>query len=407
MLITHIQRVHRQIESREPVFGRSKRALRLNSDKILLVGMADSSHFQKWLKVLQQEFQNKEILVFPSDRPRFTRQKIESLTQARMSTNVFKLFPQGKINFFLYYVLDVLFGLKWRAYFLARYIIKHKPGVIHFHETQHGAYIFNLISTYKRIPNNSKNIISTWGSDLTLYSWVDSHQSEIITALSWADILTAEKPQEIIDAQRLGFTGEFRSPVYITLGQVSLDNTATMKPSLRKRILVKGYQDNPGRALNALYTISLLSEELKEFEVLVYSASEAVRIQCDFLRNKYSINIKALERISHEEMQELFRSSRISISLAISDGLPGALVEAMGAGAFPIQSENSCVGDFLVHGENGLIVDPWDLEGIKQSFKQALTDDKMVDKAVEINTAVLEAKYSLAEGTRKIKELYS
>jgi glycosyltransferase involved in cell wall biosynthesis len=407
MLAAHILRAQQLLDSSTPILGRSSKAAKLNQNQILLIGMADSSHFQKWLKILQQEFPNKKILVFPSDRPRLTLDDLKFQKESKKSTKVFRLFPQTKINFIFYFILDNLFGMKWRAYFLARCIIRNKPGIIHFHETQHGAYIFNLISTYEGIPNNSKNIISTWGSDLTLYSWVDSHRSKIITALSWTDILTAEKPQEIVDAQRLGFTGEFRSPIYITLGQSSNDISAAMKPSLRKRILVKGYQDNPGRALNALSALTFLTEELKEFEVLVYSASEVVRIQCDFLRNKYSINIKTLARISHEEMQDLFRSARISISLAISDGLPGALVEAMGAGAFPIQSENSCAVDFLIHGDSGLIVDPWDIEGIKQSIRKALTDDEMVDKAVEINTNVLNVKYSLAEGTRKLKELYS
>ena len=406
MLIPHIQKAQRQLDSGAPLSGRSRNTAELNHNKIVLVGMADSSHFQKWLKVTQKEFPNREVLIFPSDRPRLTKEKLGILKPSGKSTRVFRLFPHGKINFFLYYVLDNLLGLRWRAYFLARLVMKHKPRIIHFHETQHGAYIFNLISTYRGVPNNSKNIISTWGSDLTLYSWVDSHESNIRTALSWAEVLTAEKQNEVVDAQRLGFTGEFKAPVFITLGQALDTNVSIIEPSLRKRILIKGYQDNPGRALNALNAISQLGDELRDFEVLVYSASEAVRMQVDVLRNKNSINIKTLKRVSHEEMQSIFRSSRISISLAISDGLPGALVEAMQAGAFPIQSENSSVADFVVHGENGFIVDPWDLEGIKHSIMRALSESDLVDLAVEHNRSVLKEKYSLAEGTLKLKELY-
>jgi glycosyltransferase involved in cell wall biosynthesis len=406
MLIPHIQKAQRQLDSGVPLLGRSRNTAELNYNKILLVGMADSSHFQKWLRVTQKEFPNREVLIFPSDRPRLTKEKLRILQPPGKSTRVFRLFPHGKINFFLYYVLDNFLGLRWRAYFLARLIVKHKPRIIHFHETQHGAYIFNLICTYRGVPNNSKNIISTWGSDLTLYSWVDSHESNIRTALSWTKVLTAEKQDEVVDAQRLGFNGEFKAPVFITLGQDFDSDGSIIQPSLRKRILVKGYQDNPGRGLNALNAISQLGDELREFEVLVYSASEAVCMQVDVLRNRDFINIKTLQRVSYEEMQSMFRSARISISLAISDGLPGALVEAMQAGAFPIQSENSSVADFVVHGENGFIVDPWDLEGIKHSIKRALSESDLVDLAVEHNRSVLKEKYSLTEGTLKLKELY-
>jgi hypothetical protein len=40
------------------------------------------------------------------------------------------------------------------------------------------------------------------------------------------------------------------------------------------------------------------------------------------------------------------------------------MVEAMSAGAFPIQSENSAASEFLIHEVLGCIVDPWNLEKI-------------------------------------------
>ena len=191
MLTFHIQRTYRELLAGKLPVSRSHKSLRLNENNILLVGMADSSHFQRWLSVLQGEFPDKKILVFPSDRPHFTKEKFKTLLGDEKSTRVFKLLRNGRLNFMIYYLLDNLLGLRWRAYFLARFIIRHRPGVIHFHETQHGAYIFNLISSYRRIPNNSRNVISTWGSDLTLYSWIDNHKIQISSCFEWVDILTA------------------------------------------------------------------------------------------------------------------------------------------------------------------------------------------------------------------------
>jgi hypothetical protein len=179
--------------------------------------MIESPHFQKWLSAVQSEFPNKKILVFPSDRPRFSRVKLRALKSNHNSMRIFQLIPFGKVNFIAYYVLDTILGLRWRAYLLARFVMYHKPYLIHFHETQHAAYIFNLISTYRGIPSNCRNILSTWGSDLTLYSWVDSHKAQISSSLSWTEILTAEKEDEFLDAKRLGYSGEFQSPVFITL----------------------------------------------------------------------------------------------------------------------------------------------------------------------------------------------
>jgi glycosyltransferase involved in cell wall biosynthesis len=166
--------------------------------------------------------------------------------------------------------------------------------------------------------------------------------------------------------------------VYITLGNSRQNLDYFSKPSSRSIILIKGYQDNPGRALNALNVIASLKDEIKQYQVIVYSAAEAVQVQVDVLRNRDQINILALPRIPHEQMKEYFAKARISISLAVSDGLPGALVEAMEMGALPIQSSNSAVGEFLIHGETGFIVDPWDLSGIKDAIKIAITSDSLV-----------------------------
>jgi glycosyltransferase involved in cell wall biosynthesis len=406
MLAGHIQKTHRKLQAGEFIEVRSQRSTQLDKEKILLVGMADSSHFQQWLEVLQQEFPEKKILVFPSDRPHFTRVRLKGLKRGRKSTRVFQLFHNGHLNFITYYVLDNLLGLRWRAYFLARLIIRHKPAVIHFHEMQHGAYIFNLIVSYKGIPNNSRNVISTWGSDLNLYSWLNEHKSQISSCLRWVDVLTAERQSELKDAQRLGFIGEFRAPVYITLGHTIEELTEVSKPSSRTIILVKGYQDNPGRALNALCVVSKLKNELKDFKVLVYSASESVRAQVEILRNRELMDISVLPRVTYGQMQEYFGKTRVSISLAMSDGLPGALVEAMQAGAFPIQSENSAAGEFLIQGKSGFIVDPWDLDSIQEALRQALSDNVLVDSASTINRKILHEKYSMSEGVTRLREIY-
>ena len=406
MLISHIHRNFKNIGGKIPISTRSKKSSKLNKSKILLVGMAESAHFQKWLLAVQQEFPDRKILIFPSDRPHLTRTKLIALKQGKGSTRIFKLIPNGKLNFIFYYLLDNLFGIRWRAYFLARFIITHKPAINHFHEMQHGAYIFNLIVNHRKIPNNSLNIVSTWGSDLSLYSWADKHQVQIKSCLNWTDILTAEKEVEIKDAKRLGYNREFIAPIYITIGESFSSKIDCIKPSSRKLILIKGHQSDTGLALNALFTISQIKNHLKDFEIIVYSAPESVQIQVDFLRNKDKIDIKTIAKVSNNEMRNYFERSRVAISLAVSDGLPGVLVEAMQGGAFPIQSTNSAADKFIVHGQNGFIVNPWDINIIRESLLKAITDDSLVDRAYELNKKVLQLEYNYNIGLSRMSRLY-
>ena len=63
MLIPHILKTFKNLQTTALSSERSKKSSRLNKNKILLVGMADSPHFQKWLRILQKEFPDKKILV--------------------------------------------------------------------------------------------------------------------------------------------------------------------------------------------------------------------------------------------------------------------------------------------------------------------------------------------------------
>jgi glycosyltransferase involved in cell wall biosynthesis len=377
----------------------------LDENLILFVGMHDSPHFQKWLMFYIAEFPEMKVAIFPSDRPRRGNLSIYEKGEKRNEIDAFNFSKNRLLNFILFLTLDKLFGIRWRAYFLAKFILGRMPATIHFHETQHAAYIYNLISSYEDLPGNTKRILSTWGSDLILYSQFELHRERLKSTLSWVNILTAERAEDLEIARALDFEGRFESPIFITVGS-DLEIITHIDPSVRKLVLIKGYQDLPGRALSALEAISQLEKEKFEFSFVVYSASKVVRKRAKKLKQELGVDIKCIKRVPREEMDRLFSKARVAISLAISDGLPGSLVEAMKTGAFPIQSRNSVGLDFIEDGVNGFLVDPDDINSITNSLKRALSDDILVDSAYPKNLNVLEKKYSLEVGRQKLRNLY-
>ena len=149
-----------------------------------------------------------------------------------------------------------------------------------------------------------------------------------------------------------------------------------------------------------------MKDQLSAYEILVFSASDSVIAQVDILRGKEGVNIRVLPRMSHTELQEYFKKSRLYIGMSISDGLSTSMVEAMNAGTFPIQSPNSAAGEFILDGISGFIIEPWDIDGMKQAIITAIANDLLVDKAVKINYATLSKKYSFEVGETKLREIY-
>lgn len=369
--------------------------------RILIVGMSESPHLITWLEGLAVSQIVEKVWIFPSDFP-INQIKIDGL---RIMKFPYFLFEKSQNYFFR--IMDYFTKRLWRSYFLYREINRIMPTHLHFHETQHGAYIYNAIANHPKNRFSGKTILSTWGSDLIVYGKVESHKQRIEQVLSWTDLLTSERPEDFEVAEVNGFRGKFCAPLYITIGN-RMDRTALVRPSDRKVVLIKGYQDNHGRALNALASVELLSKELdlSDFQFEIFSAGEAVALKAELMKVENGLTIRVLPRLPKLELIEHFKVARAYIGLAISDGLSTSMVEAMICGAFPIQSKNSSASEFLVSEINGGVVDPWDIQEVCRLLKLALMDDVLVDQAAVINNEKVDLMYNWETGLNRLKSIY-
>src|SRR6185369_6531123 len=159
----------------------------------------------------------------------------------------------------------------------------------------------------------------------------------------------------------------------------------------RKVIAIKGYQseDWGGRALNALEALKMIpSQQLEDFEVVIYSAGEDVRQRAESLAQGFGIKLSILPRSHSQEMVRLMGRARVAIGIGLADGTPVSMLEAMIMGALPIQSDTVSIAEWIHDGENGLLVPPDQPEVIARAIQRALTDDNLVEQAARINADI-------------------
>lgn len=369
--------------------------------KILIVGMSESPHLHTWIEGIAASQVVDELWLFPSDFP-MNKHKNKSV-----KVHEFPYLFFGKPMNVIYRILDLITSRLWRSYFLFRELNRVKPTHLHFHETQHGAYLYNFIARHPKNKFKGKLILSTWGSDLIVYGRLDSHKSRIREVMSWVDLLTSERIDDLEVARLNGFTREFNAPTYITIGnrnpQIQFTSTA-----LRSTVLIKGHQDDHGRALNALASIELLASEmdLSGFKFRVFSAANSVKLKSELMRSQSRIDITVLPRMAKTELMQYFAEARVYIGLAISDGLSTSMAEAMCYGAFPIQSRNSAASKFLENKITGGIVDPWDVMETSRLLKMALLDDELVNHAASVNLETIKKKYNWEIGLANLVKIY-
>jgi glycosyltransferase involved in cell wall biosynthesis len=369
--------------------------------KILIVGMSESPHLHTWIEGIAASQIVNEMWLFPSDFP------LKKYKNSIIKVHEFPYVLFGRPMNVVYRVLDLLTSRLWRSYFLYREISRIKPTHLHFHETQHGAYLYNAIARHPSNKFQGKLILSTWGSDLIVYGRAESHTTKVKDVMSWVELISSERFDDHDVARLNGFTGEFIAPMYITVGNRNSE-IQLVSPSKRSMVLIKGYQDDHGRALNALASIELLASEmdLSHFQFRIFSAANSVKLKSELMMSEFGIDIRVLPRMAKPKLMDYFGQARVYIGLAISDGLSTSMVEAMTYGAFPIQSKNSSAPAFLEDKVTGGIVDPWDVLEISKLLKMALLDDELVDQAALANLATLRVKYDWEAGLTNLMKIY-
>jgi glycosyltransferase involved in cell wall biosynthesis len=275
---------------------------------------------------------------------------------------------------------------------------------IHLLETQHAGYLYlqSIRSVGKSLPVG----LSVWGSDLAWFNKSKRHNKRIGKVLENTDLLFIECCRDIELALEFGYRGGFTPPIPASGGVASaeafLAEQENLLPSERKKIVVKGYTGFVGRARTALRVIEKNANRLENYSIDVYSASFATVVRLWAMRRRTRLRIHGHRKksLTHSEVLQLFRDARVSMAVSLSDGLPGSFREAVWTGAFPIESNGSCVNEWMTSSNDCIIVDPENIESISSALLRAIQDDTMVDNARTANRRLAE-KFT----TENIREL--
>jgi hypothetical protein len=368
--------------------------------RILLVAMCDSVHTARWVEQLHGS--EVEFVLFPStpNRRLHPRLKMRILdTSDRLVT----MNKRDRILAFPLGLLDLVLGNRIRSRRVAHVLRTGTFDMVHLLETQHAGYLFHEAKK-KGVPDIPV-ALSLWGSDLNWFGHMAKHRSRIADTLSKVDWLFVECQRDVELARGFGYKGKVSPPIPASGGVGTLADISgfddSRPPSERTSIVVKGYTGFVGKADVALRVLGSLATQLRGRPIHFYSVSVFMSLRLRLVRRKTGLDIRTHRKktLSHHEVLELFRSARISLSLSLSDGLPGSMREAAWTGAFPIESKGSCVCEWTQSGIGVLVVDPNNDQEITDAVLRALEDDDLVDRAVEINRGMV-----LGLATEKVRE---
>jgi glycosyltransferase involved in cell wall biosynthesis len=284
-------------------------------------------------------------------------------------------------------------------------INEFQPDIIHVFEMKlAGLPILNILEKYQNIPL----IYSSWGSDLYDFERLGVSKPSCSNFLRRVDYLITDCQRDFEIAEKNGFKNQFLG-VFPGNGGIPVSAEISNFEN-RKTIIVKGYEDNVGKAINVLKAIKNI-QDITPFEIVVFSTDEKVIrfINTDYSLSKMGIQIIPRNQfLLNSELLKLMQNSLIYIGNSISDGMPNTLLEAMSVGAFPIQSNPGGVTEEVItHGQNGFLIEnPEDIKQITQLIELALKDNDLLKKAFLFNTHFINEHYNRSILQSKIVNLY-
>jgi glycosyltransferase involved in cell wall biosynthesis len=292
-------------------------------------------------------------------------------------------------------------------------IFEHKlleiaPDVVHSFEMQISCLpILSVMEKYNAI----NWVFSSWGSDMFFTQHLQISDFLRNRTLKRIDYLITDCFRDFKIAKKNGFKNQFLG-VFPGNGGIHFEDRMILPVSLRKIILIKGYNNDIGKGINI---IKALTKELlvlmKNKEIIVFGADQEIQ---DYINNQdrfkevdIKINLRS-DFIENNTLLKMMGESYIYIGNSMSDGLPNSMIEAMGMGAFPIQSNpGNVTEELIIDGYNGLLIqDALNYKDIEGLIKKALLDPAMIEKAFEHNTKVIKERYDRDKNKIEIIKLY-
>ena len=237
-------------------------------------------------------------------------------------------------------------------------------------------------------------LISIWGNDFTLHASATPWMSRLTRrALGAASAVHADCRRDIRLAHEWGFPRQRPEIVLPGAGGIQLDvfyPAAEMNGAPETAWVI-----NP-RGIRAYIrndtffkAIPLVLAKAPQTQFLCTGMAGQPQAEGWVRQYQVAANVHLMGQQTRQQMAELFRRSRVSVSPSIHDGTPNTLLEAMACGSFPVVGDLESLREWITQGVNGLLVDPGDPRALAEAILQALRQPDLRHQAREINTRLI------------------
>jgi glycosyltransferase involved in cell wall biosynthesis len=341
---------------------------------------------------------------------------VRGLDPQRFTAAVATLGPPGPVGLELrdqgYKVaslgLDIRGTGTWQVAAAVRRRLKaERPDILHTH-----LYHPNL---YGRLGALGLGLTGVVAAVHNSYTRVKFHRRLWNFVLGWAtDRVLVGSPQVWQDVRR--YDGVPVSRLLLMPYGIPLDglNPSLSRAEARERLglsaggLVIGAVGRLEEQKGHAYLLAALPEMRREIPELTVLLVGEGRRQEDLRRQVRDLGLEGTVRFlgTRRDLPEIYRALDLFVQPSLWEGLPLALLKAMGAALPVVATRVSGCREAVEDGVNGCLVEPGDPEALARAMLELLRHPEARRRLVEAGRRTVSEKYSLEAMLKRLAELY-
>jgi len=253
-------------------------------------------------------------------------------------------------------------------------------------------------------------LISVWGNDFTLHGNATPLMRKLtVETLKRADALHTDCQRDNMIAYQWGF--DMQKPSVVLPGGGGIKTDVFFSDDDKRNAQWKTVINPRG------FRAYVCNETFFKAVPLIKTGLPQARFICTAMHgNKRAESwleaihakeyVELLPVLSPKEMAHQFQRAEITVSLSTHDGTPNTLLEALACGCFPIVGDLDSLREWIIHGENGFLVNPLDEHEVAQTVIKAFGDDQLRDHAKEKNLQLIREKAEYYTVMKKVTNFY-
>lgn len=370
--------------------------------RVLFIGLGGSTHTHSWIDLLADSRLNARLFALPAGGlppagwkvrtyvSAYAVADMDEAWRARLYSPVLLRRLSQRVLARARYGTDGFEELaeEW----LAQVIRRWRPDVIHTLGIDPASYFYLKAREKYGLRGIGKWVAQARGGpDIALNRLVAEHSGRIKEVLGECDRLVADNEQNYQYALGLGLAPHKVSSLGVVPGTGGVDvarlSAARRGRPSESRIVLwpKAYESLQGKALPVFEAMKLVWEQIQpcEFHLLAMTAETSLWFQT--LPEEIRRACRCETRVSRDHVLELMTRARVMLAPSLADGIPNSMYEAMAAGAFPVVSPLETISPLVENGRNVLFARNLYPHEIAEVLRLAMTDDALIDGAVERN----------------------